>query len=116
MTYYSTAKQKALPTFGSSKPHRKQPMKTNRFKNWVRNWLNDYDERNQPIAMVETTERIQSDGLKFQLYKANGGYVVETTRLDRPKDRVHHQIYIITNDADIGQEISKIITLEQLRS
>lgn len=87
------------------------------FRQMVRNWLADYPNdlaACQPVEAIRSTE-IQSDGMKFQLYKAAGGYVIETTRIDRLKDRMNHSLYIIKNDDDLGQELAKIITMESLR-
>jgi hypothetical protein len=95
-------------------------MKKYRFRNWVRNWLNKVDEgslmiKDIPQSLTSPGDQLQSDGMRFVLHRANGGYVIETTKVDRVKDRVHHQMYIITGDADIGNELGKIITMESLR-
>jgi hypothetical protein len=53
--------------------------------------------------------------LQFTVYVANGGRVVETRRYDKKTDRSTNGLYVITNDADFGKEIDKIITMEALR-
>lgn len=53
--------------------------------------------------------------LHFTVYVANGGRVVETRRYDKKTDRNNNGLYVITNDADFGKEIDKIITMESLR-
>jgi hypothetical protein len=53
--------------------------------------------------------------LQFTVYVANGGRVVETRRYDKKTDRNTNGLYVITNDADFGHEIDKIITMESLR-
>jgi hypothetical protein len=53
--------------------------------------------------------------LHFTVYVANGGRVVETRRYDKKTDRNTNGLYVITNDADFGHEIDKIITMESLR-
>ena len=100
----------------SIKEHR--TVKQNKFRRWLRNWLlnSENESEIQPTVYPIEPANLQSNGMRFQLYKANGGYVIETTRVDRVKDHVHHQMYIITNDADIGAELGKIVTMEQLRS
>ena len=60
--------------------------------------------------------QLDSDkGIRFQVYKANGGMVVETSMYDRHKDRHHNALYIITDEQDLGKELSKIITMETLK-
>jgi hypothetical protein len=49
------------------------------------------------------------------VYKANGGVVVETKRYDMRKDEDRNSLYVITEDKDLGEEIGKIITMENLR-
>jgi hypothetical protein len=53
--------------------------------------------------------------IQFTVYVANGGRVVETRRYDKKTDRNTNGLYVITNDADFGHEIDKIITMESLR-
>lgn len=53
--------------------------------------------------------------LNFKVYSAVGGKVVEFRQYDRQKDRHFHQTYVITNDQDFGERISKIATMEILK-
>jgi hypothetical protein len=62
-------------------------------------------------ASIDQPER----ALHFTVYVANGGRVVETRRYDKKTDRSSNGLYVITNDADFGKEIDKIITMEALR-
>ena len=54
--------------------------------------------------------------LNFKVYSAVGGKIVEFRQYDRHKDRNFHQTYIITNDQDFGERISKIATLEVMKT
>lgn len=53
--------------------------------------------------------------LNFKVYSAVGGKVVEFRRYDRKTDRNDTTTYIITNDQDFGDRISKIATMEKLK-
>ena len=53
--------------------------------------------------------------LNFKVYSAVGGKVVEFRRYDRKIDRNDTTTYIITNDQDFGERISKIATMEKLK-
>ena len=54
-------------------------------------------------------------GIRFQVYKATGGFVVETSMYDQRTDRHSNSIHIITDEQDLGQQIGKIITMETLK-
>jgi hypothetical protein len=80
------------------------------------NWLNnDEVELERDIPQIEPAN-LQSEGMRFQLYKASGGYVIETTQYDHRNDRRHNKMYVITEDKDLGSELGKIITMEALRA
>lgn len=103
--------------------------------NWLDKWaikraeramLNkvSYDEmaipapkvRSNSIGTIATAgQTLDSNGMNFKIYKASGGVIVETHMYDRKTDRANSGLYIVTDDKDLGQEISKIITMESLR-
>ena len=64
---------------------------------------------------IEEHQGLDSDGFKLQVYKANGGVIVETRNYDHRKDENRNSLYVITEDKDLGTEIGKIITMENLR-
>ena len=53
--------------------------------------------------------------MRFTLTKANGGFIVSTRRYDNRTDRSTGDNYIITDDDDLGDAISKIVTMEALK-
>ena len=57
-----------------------------------------------------------NNGMNFTVYRANGGHVIETRQYERKRDENNYGLHIITDDKDLGEEISKIITFERLRS
>ena len=98
---------------GTVRPKRKE-MKTS-LKQWLNNWLSDDDEDRPEIATFDR-ESLQSEGMRFQLYRASGGYVIETTQYDNRTDRRINKMYVITEDKDLGAELGKIVTMEALRA
>lgn len=66
------------------------------------------------IAVDDT--RLSSQGMNFTVYRANGGHVIEHRVYDRKTDRNNNSLHVITDDKDLGEEIGKIITFENLRS
>jgi len=86
------------------------------LKQKIRNWLmNDPDDDYPCSISVDESPSIDSNGFRLQVYKANGGVVVETRTYDRRKDENYNSLYVITEDKDLGAEIGKIITMENLR-
>ena len=84
------------------------------FRQRIRNWLNkdDYDE---DVPQVVEADRLSSEGMRLQIYKASGGYVVETRNYDSHKDRHHHTMHVITEDQDLGDALGKIVMMEALK-
>lgn len=68
-------------------------------------------ERPHSIDIVNHTDR----AIRFTLYSANGGKIIETRKYDSVKDREITGLYVINSDAELGEEIGKIITMERLR-
>ena len=95
----------------------KKPMKLT-FKQRIRNWLmndNELEEANHLYVSDEEGPNIQSQGFRLNVYSAGGGTIIETTKYDRMKDEHRHSLHVVTDDKDLGEELSKIITMESLR-
>jgi len=86
------------------------------FKQKFRSWL--FDEESSPqissLGMVEEA-KLQSEGMRLQIYKASGGYVVETRSYDGLKDRSGCKMFVIKEEDDLGAELGKIVMMEALR-
>jgi hypothetical protein len=67
------------------------------------------------LNAVEEPSLNRDRAIRFNVYVASGGRIVEVSRYDRPKDRHVDGLYVITNDQDFGREIDKIITMEHLK-
>lgn len=95
----------------------------NWFKRKVINWLRDDPKEvyntigtiSQPVPSVSTRRMDRMNGMNFTIHQANGGYIMEYSSYDHNTDRRDSNLHIITNDQDLGQSISHIITLELLR-
>jgi hypothetical protein len=53
--------------------------------------------------------------LVFRLYPATGGHIVEYSYYDERKDQNTQALHLIPSDADLGDALSKIMTLEALK-
>jgi hypothetical protein len=92
-----------------------KPMKLT-FKQKIRNWLmNDEEDNFQVNSDDEDGPDLNSQSFRLNVYNASGGTIVETTKYDRKSDENRHSLHVVTADKDLGEELSKIITMEQLR-
>lgn len=122
-TVASTAKQRRVPRMtGSNQLKRarqyiqQKSMKLS-IRERIRNWLlKDVDDCEPPVYADDCDGvDLHSQGFRLQVYGASGGTIVETTKYDQKKDENRHSLYVVTEDKDLGQELAKIITMEQLR-
>ena len=87
------------------------------LKQRIRNWLmNDNDaEEGYTIEQDSTGPDLNAQSFRLSVYGASGGTIIETTKYDRKSDENRHSLHIVTEDKDLGEELAKIITMEQLR-
>lgn len=113
---YAQQKQ-ALGTVKPVRPLRKK-MATHPIRNWIRNYFVNFDNEEEcrpSVALDSDGPNLQSNGMRFQVYKASGGFVIETTSYDRRKDERNHNMYVVKEEDDLGEKIGQIITMESLR-
>ena len=99
----------------------------NWLKHKIRDWLNSAEDIciaeagynsvkvARGMAITADGETLSTEPLRLSVYRANGGTIVETRIYDRQKDRNTNQLHIVGHDQDLGQSLSKIITMESLR-
>ena len=97
-----------------------QPQGPNLFKRMIKGliaWsMNDHHEEEMKIAHDREEFRISATGIRFEVYRANGGTVIETRRNDRRTGDSLYELHVISGEQDIGQEIGRIITMEALKA
>ena len=86
------------------------------IKQRIRSWLMDDNDAEQCYAVEdENGPDLNSQSFRLNIFSASGGTIVETTKYDRKSDENRHSLHVVTADKDLGEELSKIITMEQLR-
>jgi hypothetical protein len=106
---------RAIQNLNRIRPVKEKKMKRT-LKERFRNWLFDHDNDDHAQVYVdESVASLESNGMRFQLYRATGGYVVEVRSYDENKDRNFNSMYVITDDNDLGAELGKIVTMECLK-
>ena len=91
----------------------------------IRKWLNDNESMDEvfvnskrgrnSIVSARDSHELDGEPIRFNIFRANGGTVVQTHMYDRQKDRSFQQLHIVGHDHDLGESLGKIITLESLR-
>ena len=90
----------------------------------IRRWLDDHEDmdevyvtskRGRGIPVARDSHELDGEPIRFNIFRANGGTVVQTHMYDRQKDRSFQQLHIVGHDQDLGECLSKILTLESLR-
>jgi hypothetical protein len=82
------------------------------------NWISSDDVETlstNKISSVRASNELDGEPIRFNIFRANGGTVVQTYVYDRQRDRNNNQLHIIGHDQDIGECLGKIITMESLR-
>lgn len=83
------------------------------------NWATSDDIECETVPAVRIGGRDIGDhrnAMNFSIQRANGGYILEYTKFDRKRDDHERNLHIITEDADFGDSVAKIVTLEMLRN
>ena len=97
--------------------------------NWLklrlRKWVNSVSDTEaeysnaksstNSIGGARDSKELDGEPLRFNIFRANGGTVVQTYVYDRQKDRNLQQLHIVGHDQDLGKSLGKIITMESLR-
>jgi hypothetical protein len=107
-----------IPRITSSRPSSIRKKMKFSLKQKLRNWLMDEEADNYEsvtLSIDDLNPSLESNGFRLQVYKANGGVIVETRNYDPRKDENRNSLYVVTEDKDLGEEIGKIITMENLR-
>ena len=108
----------AIATIGSAKQSRRIRKATKMkltVRQRIRNWLMRDDEEADVPQLVVADDRLSSEGMRMQIYKASGGFVVETRNYDRRKDENFHTMHVIRDDQDLGEALGKIVMMEALQ-
>jgi hypothetical protein len=84
-----------------------------RFRNWL--YDDDADKAVEVPMMAIESMSLDSYGMRLQIYKASGGFVVETRRYDERTDRHDNTMHVITEEEDLGERLGKIVMMESLR-
>ena len=89
-----------------------------KFAQWCREaWENSRDEdRTYAVDVVQSRSIDANKSIRFTLYPASGGYVIEHYKNDRMRDSDGPTLTIVNNGDSIGQAIEHVIAIESLKA
>ena len=90
-----------------------------KFAKWVREaWENSRDEdKTYAVDSVRPYNGIDaSKSIRFTIYPASGGYVIEHYKNERMRDSDGPTLTIVNNGDSIGQAIEHAIAIESLKA
>jgi hypothetical protein len=67
------------------------------------------------IAVADVESTGWEDGLRINVKKVIGGFIVSFRSYDRKTDRNNERHYIITDEQEFEKELGKMITLESMK-
>jgi len=56
-----------------------------------------------------------TEPITFRMYKASGGWAIEFKTYDNRNDNMNCSLYVVNDEQELGNHISKIITMEALK-
>ena len=68
-----------------------------------------------PTASPDGHIHLRESSMNFRLYPATGGHIVEYSYYDEKTVQNTQALHLIPSDQDLGDSISKIMTLEALK-
>ena len=88
-----------------------------KFAQWSRDAWEEAQKTEYVVASPRASESINGGtSLRFTIYPASGGYVIEYYKQDRYKENDGPTLTIVNNGDSIGTAVEHIITLEALKA
>lgn len=64
---------------------------------------------------VDSGSNLDSQGMRFHLYKAVGGHVLETHVYNQREDQTEHTLYMIDDKEDFAKQVAQAILMEAMK-
>ena len=108
-----------LDTARNRKVQKEKDKKMGWLKRKFAQWSREAWEESQPrdeVYAVSTRGIDSSKSIRFTIYPASGGFVIEHYKSDRMKESDGPTLTIVNNGDSIGQAIEHAIALESLKA
>jgi hypothetical protein len=77
-------------------------------------WL--LEENYDPIEIGRDGRVMESNSIRIDIYRGEGGVAIETSVYNRKRDENYIGFHIVHDDQSLGQALSKIITAESIKA
>lgn len=84
------------------------------LKRKIQKWVWDMDD--EPTEIGRDGRVLETNYIRIDIYRGDGGLAVETVVYNRKKDENHIGFHIVQDDEDLGQRLNKIITVESIKA
>jgi hypothetical protein len=71
--------------------------------------------RGIPISTREIGSELSAKGLRFNLYRAVGGHILETHIYDNRTDESRNTLYMINEEDDFAKQVAQAIMVESMK-
>ena len=95
------------------------------LKRKIRDWIDDAyledDYRtevgkiDQHCVAVEPNFPEDIDSYTLRVWKATGGRCIQYKRYDNKNDRLHSQLYVVSDEEDLGEAVTNIVVQQSLQ-
>ena len=102
-------------------PEKKKVKKMNWFKRKFAQWSREAWENSRNEEYVDTVVSRDNSisgktSVRFTIYPASGGYVIEHYKQDRYKENDGPSLTIVNNGDELGKAVEHILTMEALKA
>lgn len=88
-----------------------------KFNNWVRQAWEDARTETVDRDVIRAHDGINGkSSVRFTVYPASGGFVIESYKQDRYKENDGPELTIVNHGDELGKAVEHIIAIEALRS
>ena len=111
-----------LDTARTRKVRKEKEKKMGWFKRKFAQWSREAWEDSRDVDRTYPTESVVSQGIngktsvRFTIYPASGGFVIEHYKQDRFKDGDGPALTIVNNGDELGKAVEHILTMEALKA
>jgi len=101
----------------SKKKEKKMGWFRKKFNSWVRQAWEDARSESVDRDVIRAHDGISGkSSVRFTVYPASGGYVIESYKQDRYKENDGPTLTIVNHGDDFGKAVEHILTMEALKA
>lgn len=99
----------------TTKKEKKMGWFRKKFNSWVRQAWNDAQDVNE-VAVKSHDGVSGKSSVRFTIYAASGGYIIEHYKHDRYRESDGPELTIVNNGENLGTAVEHILTMEALKA